>query len=124
MGTKDDDDEADTDAGDVRAEWDRHQRAVHDLIEDYREENDIGDAAVSMMLMTIGLNMRMTAYALDVEKPSASGLKLDLDRFKRDFDGIFREARKNAEMFIETAKTLIEDAAREGDTADDEDTDA
>jgi hypothetical protein len=123
MGANDEDGEADSDVGDIRAEWDRHRRAIHDLVEDYREENDIGDGAASMMLMTLGLNMRMTAYALDVEKPSASGLKLDLDRFKRDIDGLFREARKNAETFVETAKSLIEKAAREGDTADDEDDD-
>jgi hypothetical protein len=115
-----DNDDADLDETEFHAEWERHQREIHDLVEDYREENDIGDAAVSMMLMTVGLNMRMTAYALDVDKPSASGLKLDLDRFKRDIDSLFREARKNAEAFIETAKTLIEDAAREGDAADDE----
>ena len=38
------------------------------------------------------------------EKPSNSGLKLDLDRFRRDIDHVVRAARKDADEFIAAAK--------------------
>ncbi len=42
----------------------------------------------------------MEAYAIDVEKPSVAGLKLDLDRLQRQVDELVREAKKGAEDYI------------------------
>jgi signal transduction histidine kinase len=120
MGT-DDDDDIDPEMDEAASEWERHHQEIHQLVEAYQEEHDLDDVAVSMMLVTIGLNMRMTAYALNVDKPSSTGLRLDLDRFKRDIDELLRNARKHAEDFVETAKVLIEAAADDADDEDDED---
>lgn len=100
--------------------WDRHQREIHELIEEYQEDHDLGDEAASRMLMSLALNLQMTSYALGVDKPSATGLKLELDRFKREIDALFRDARKNAEEFISTAKRLIEAAALDEEDEDTE----
>ena len=50
----------------------------------------------------------------DVEKPSGSGLKLDLDRFRREVDDALRHAKKGADEFIENIKPVLA-AARAGD---------
>ena len=50
--------------------------------------------------------MRMAAYGGGVEQPSVAGLKLDLDRFRRELDEGVRAAKKDAEAFIEEAKRV------------------
>jgi hypothetical protein len=42
----------------------------------------------------------VAAYAVSVAKPSGGGLKLDLDRFRRDADELIREMKKDADRFI------------------------
>ena len=37
-------------------------------------------------------------------KPSGGGLKLDLDRFRRDADELIREMKKDADHFIAEAR--------------------
>jgi hypothetical protein len=94
-------------------EFDRHGRAVHELVQDYLGEHEIPDSAGSVLLLQVALTLRMIGYATEVEKPSAGGLKLDLDRFRRDIDDAFRMAKRGAEEFIETSKVELEAARRE-----------
>jgi len=98
---------------DDESEFDRHGRAVHELVQDYLDEYEISDSAGSMLLLQAALTLRMIGYATEVEKPSAGGLKLDLDRFRRDIDDAFRMAKRGAEEFIETSKVELEAARRE-----------
>jgi hypothetical protein len=113
----DNDDEHDDDHG----EWERHQAALFEAIEEFQEEQDINDSAMSLLLADLAVNKRMMGYALEVEQPSGTGLKLELDRFKRELDDMFRELKKNAEEFISHAKKLIEQVAREeAETDEDE----
>lgn len=44
------------------------------------------DAVLSDLLFRPSLTMRMTGYVVSVAKPSGAGLKLDLDRFRRDVE--------------------------------------
>jgi hypothetical protein len=80
-------------------ELSRHGMALHQLVQDYTS-----------------VKMHMVGYALETEKPSASGLKLHLDRFRREMDHLIRDAKKNADQFIAQAKTLR--AAAENESAD------
>jgi hypothetical protein len=100
-------------------ELDRHGMALHQLIQDYMDEHDLSDALTSLMLLNMSVRMRMVGYALGTEKPSASGLKLDLDRFRREIDDCVRAAKKDAESFIAEAKEAL--AAAEDETDDDPD---
>jgi len=50
--------------------------------------------------------MRMIGYAMETEKPSATGLKMDLDRFRCEIDECLKTAKKGAEEFIEEAAVL------------------
>jgi hypothetical protein len=63
----------------------------------------------------------MVGYALETERPSASGLKMDLDRFGREIDDYLRTAKKGAEEFIEEAKSLKAEAEAELDAEDEAD---
>jgi len=98
-------DRDDADAADEAAdEFDRLQMALLERIEEFIEDEDVGDADVADLLISSAVHLRMVGYGMTVDKPSVGGLKLDLDRFRQDFDAIIRDAKKGAEDFIEQAK--------------------
>jgi hypothetical protein len=109
----DDEDEA------VLDELDQYSLALHQLVQDFADERDLSDEMTSLMLLNISVRMRMVAYALEAEKPSGSGLKLDLDRFRREIDDCVRAAKKDADHFIAEAK--VARAAAERELEDDSD---
>ena len=75
---------------------------------------------MSLVLLNLSVRLRMVGYALETEKPSASGLKLDLDRFRRELEGCIRAAKKDADRFITDAKAARAKAESEAeDEADD-----
>jgi len=101
-------------------EFNRHTGAVLQLVQDYIEEHDLLEEMMSLVLLNLSVRLRMVGYALETEKPSASGLKLDLDRFRRELDGCIRAAKKDADRFIADAKAAREKAESEAeDEADD-----
>ena len=53
----------------------------------------------------------MTDYAISVEKPSTSGLKLELDRMHRDVDDLVRQCKLGADEFIARVKDELRAAA-------------
>ena len=48
-------------------EFERHGRAIHELVADYLEEHDIPDSAGSVLLLNGAISMRMIGYATDVD---------------------------------------------------------
>ena len=101
-------------------EFDRHSGALLQVVQDYIEEHDLLEEIMSLVLLNLAVRLRMVGYALETEKPSASGLKLDLDRFRRELDGCIRAAKKDADRFIADAKAARAKAESEAeDEADD-----
>ena len=96
-------------------ELNRHGVALHQLVQDYMDEHDLSDEITSLILLNMSVRMRMVGYALETEKPSASGLKLDLDRFQRETDSCVRAAKKDADRFIADAKAARAKAENEAD---------
>jgi hypothetical protein len=94
-------------------ELDQHGLALHQLIQDYMDEHDLSDELGALLLLNISVRMRMVGYALETEQPSASGMKMDLDRFNREIGDCIRAAKKGAEEFIEEAMVLREAAEDE-----------
>jgi len=45
---------------------------------------------------------------LSVAKPSGGGLKLDLDRYRRDAEELIREMKRDADQIVAQAKETIE----------------
>ncbi len=99
-------------------EMDHHGLELHQLIQDYLDEHDLSDEAGAIILLGICLRMRMVGYALETDQPSASGLKMDLDRFHSEISDYLRTAKKGAEEFIEEAKALKAEAEAELDAED------
>ena len=58
------------------------------------DEEDINEDYVAQLLADAMIRMRMTAYGIGVESPSAAGLKMDLDRLRDELGEFLRERRK------------------------------
>ena len=115
MNSQNEDLDEDAEAAD---ELDQHGLALHELIQDYLDEHDLPDRMGSLILLSIGIRMRMIGYAMETEEPSATGLKMDLDRFRREIDECIRTAKKGAEEFIEEAMLLRSEMESEIDAED------
>ena len=86
-------------------------------VSEFADEEDVADDILPLLLLRLSATTRMMAYAVSVAKPSGGGLKLDLDRFRRDADELIREMKKDADRFIAHAQESI--AADEVDEGDD-----
>jgi hypothetical protein len=86
-------------------------------ISEFSEQEDVADELLPLMLLRLAVTMRMMNYVVSVDKPSGFGLKLDLDRFRRDAEDLFREMKKESDDFIAQAKETIASASQdeEGD---------
>jgi hypothetical protein len=87
---------------------------LFERVAEFAEDEDVGDDMIPPLLLRLALTMRMMNYASSVTKPSGGGLKLDLDRFRRDIEDLIRELKKNADRFIAETKEAIA-AAEPGD---------
>ena len=76
-------------------------------VSEFADEEDVADDILPLLLLRLSATMRMMAYAVSVAKPSGGGLKLDLDRFRRDADELIREMKKDADGFIARIKESI-----------------
>jgi hypothetical protein len=93
----------------------RHGEAVYRLVLKYAEEQKLSDGLVSDLAFEAGVRLRMMAYVLETAKPSGGGLKLDLDRCRRELDDTFREHKKMADEFVRMAKAAIDELAADDD---------
>jgi hypothetical protein len=82
-------------------------------ISDFADEEEVGDDVLGLLLLRLTVTTRMMSYVASVDKPSGFGLKLDLDRFRRDVDELVREMKHEAEAFIEQAKDALAAARTE-----------
>jgi hypothetical protein len=98
-------------------EFRRLSTILYERVTEFAEDEDVADDILPLLLLQLSVNLRMVNYTESVAKPSAGGLKLDLDRFRRDADDLFRETKKDADGFIARAKEAIAAAAREDDEA-------
>jgi hypothetical protein len=105
----------DPDVQEFMDEIEQHGRAIYELVSDYMDDLEVPEAIISHVLLSMAVNMRMVAYVIDTEKPSAGGLRLDLDRMRSEIEQLLRESKKGAEGFIVSAKTAIEEAEKEAD---------
>jgi hypothetical protein len=76
-------------------------------VSEFADEEEVADDLLPLLLLRLSATTRMMAYAMSVAKPSAGGLKLDLDRFRRDADELIREMKKDADGFIARARASM-----------------
>jgi hypothetical protein len=94
-------------------EFEQHTKAIYQLVADYMDDLEVPEGLIAEVLLHMAVNMRMVAYAIEAEKPSVAGLKIDLDRLRNEMDQLVRESKKGAEVFIASAKSAIADAEKE-----------
>jgi hypothetical protein len=102
------------DEDEAARDFDRLGDVLYQRIAAFAEEEDVDDEILPALLLRLSLSMRMMTYATSVAKPSAGGLKLELDRFRRDAEEMIREMKKDADRFIAQAKEMIA-AAEQGE---------
>jgi hypothetical protein len=105
----------DEDGNDLLDNFDRLTHSLFERVSEFAEDEEIDDELLSMLLFRLSLTTRMMAYAQNAAKPSAGGLKLDLDRFGRDIETHLRESKKDADRFITEAKASIAAAEQDED---------
>jgi hypothetical protein len=94
-------------------QYQRHNQDLYDLVSKFMDEKELDEDFMAQLLLDLTIGMRMTAYGMNVESPSVAGLKIDLDRWRRDLDDLVREAKRGAENYIRTVKEAR--AAAEGE---------
>ncbi len=85
-------------------DFDRLTDLLFQRVVDFAEDEEVADGLLSPLLLRLAVTTRMTDYVATTAKPSAGGLKLDLDRFRRDIEDIVRETKKDADRFIAHAR--------------------
>ena len=101
----DDQDDLFGEDGDEELEdFDRLTEILFERIVEFAEEEDVADELLSPLLLRLSLTSRMVAYTAATAKPSTGGLKLDLDRFRRDIEDLIRATKKDADRFIAQAR--------------------
>jgi hypothetical protein len=56
------------------------------------------------LLVSLALTLRSMEYVMSVAKPSGAGLKLELERFGRHVEDVFRDRKKDAEEMVAAIK--------------------
>jgi hypothetical protein len=94
-------------------DYEQMRELLHAHLSEFAEEHDLPNAALSALLLDLAVTERMMDYVLSVEKPSASGLKLELDRMQRDVADFVRDCKRNADEFISHSKDAVAQARAE-----------
>jgi hypothetical protein len=114
----DDDDLYNPDDDEAGQEFEQLSDLLFERVSEFADDEEVPDELLPLLLLRLSVTMRMMAYSTSVAKPSAGGLKLDLDRFRQDADDLIREMKKDAEGFITRAKEAIAAAAAEAEEDD------
>jgi hypothetical protein len=88
-------------------EYDQLREQLNQQVSRFAEEHDLSFNDVSLLLIDLGISSRMLEYVFSVEKPSGSGLKLDLDRLRREIEDYLRGCKRNADEFVREMKDII-----------------
>lgn len=103
------------DEDDAAAEFDELTELLFEHVSEFAEDEDVPDGMLTMLLLRLSMNMRVASYMASVAKPSAGGLKLDLDRYRGDIENLIRAMKKDAEEFVAQAMEAVAEADAEED---------
>lgn len=95
------------------AEYEEQRDSLFELISEFADDQDLDDSMLAVLLLDLAVSVRMLAYANSVEKPSVHGLKLEMERFRKDADEHARSAKQEAEAFIADVRAQREEAPDE-----------
>jgi hypothetical protein len=94
-------------------DYTRWREGLYARISEFADEHELSFGMLALLLVDLGVSSRMIDYLATTAKPSASGLKLDLDRFRREIDEYMRGSKRDADNFILASKDLIAELAEQ-----------
>jgi hypothetical protein len=97
--------------------FDEVRKAFHERVEEFRADFDLPYGLLSILCAQMSVTARMLDYLDSVEKPSAAGLRLELDRLLRGIESTVRAAKKRAEQVVAVTKQAAAEA-RGGETSE------
>ena len=96
-------------------EFERLSRLLFERVNTFAEEENVSDEILPLLVLQLSVTLRMGSYVMLTAKPSSGGLKLDLDRFRREADDLIREMKRDAERFVAESKERIAEIELEED---------
>ena len=97
----------------------RWREGLYLRISEFAEEHDLSFAMLALLLVDLGITSKQIDYLATTAKPSGSGLKFDLDRFRREIDEYIRDCKRDADYFIRSSKDFIAQESTAQPTAPD-----
>jgi hypothetical protein len=94
-------------------DFNRLTEILNQRVLEFADEEEIDEEMLWPLLLRLALTTRMVGYMANAAKPSGGGLKLDLDRFARDIEGLIRETKKDADRFVAHARETMAAAAEQ-----------
>jgi hypothetical protein len=88
-------------------EFDELRELLGQHMDEFIEAHEVPAGMMAQMLMELSISLRMADYVLAVEKPSGSGLRIELDRFGREIADVVRTSKKSADEFVEASKQAL-----------------
>jgi hypothetical protein len=89
-------------------EYERLREMLDNQVSDFADEHEVSFEMLSLLLIDCGVTNALTRYLLSVDKPSAIGLKLELDRLRRKIEHFIRLHKGDADDFIRDSKECLE----------------
>jgi hypothetical protein len=102
-------------AGDT--EYERLRDMLDNQVSDFADQHAVSFDTLSLLLIDCGVTNALTRYLLSVDKPSASGLKLELDRLRRKIENFISLHKGDVDDFIRDSREWIEDWRAEVEAA-------
>ena len=95
--------------------YERLRVNLQKLVTDFADENEMSSGFLAMLLLDLGVSSHVVHYVTTVDKPSVGGLKLELDRLRREIDEMVRAFKKDAETILAATKQAMAEADLEFD---------
>jgi hypothetical protein len=94
-------------------EFDKLRASLGQQMDEFMETHELSPGVAAQLLMELSISLHMADYMLSVEQPSASGLKLELDRLTREIADLVRAFKKTADEFVAASKQALADPGTE-----------
>ena len=91
------------------SEYERLRDMLDNQVSDFADEHAVSFDTLSLLLIDCGVTNTLTRYLLSVDRPSACGIKRELDRLRRKIENFISLHKGDADDFIHNSKEWIED---------------
>lgn len=90
-----------------------HQKAIVAALVGVMEERGLDEGQLAAFLLRELYHYRAISYVAETAKPSEAGLRLDLDRLRKEIEDIHRAYRKHAGRIVKDIIAALDAAAEE-----------